>query len=194
MRRRETELAAVLCDVLHAMARKVGHATRVDGRVQGAEQAQRVHVAVERTVATADHLGTDVRQHLRHLRMVHDLGLVVDDARLVVQPLQDIGARLQLLLRQGEVETARPLEGDIEAGLLLQEIGEAAPGVGRADGPAGIGREAEALLCTQTRAKLPRLARTARSPSSSTTTRQPSRARPQAVATPTRPPPTTATS
>src|SRR5688572_22154965 len=50
------------------------------------------------------------------------------------------------------------------------------------------------LLCTHTSAKLPREARQATSPSSSTTTRCPTRASPHAVAAPTSPPPTTATS
>src|SRR5262250_3346756 len=50
------------------------------------------------------------------------------------------------------------------------------------------------LPWTQTRAKFPRAARQATSPSSSSTTRDPPPARPQAIAVPTSPPPTTRTS
>src|SRR6267142_5075219 len=50
------------------------------------------------------------------------------------------------------------------------------------------------LLCTQMSAKFAREARLAMSPSSRTTTFLPSRPRPQAIAEPSRPPPTTATS
>src|SRR5436309_2218665 len=50
------------------------------------------------------------------------------------------------------------------------------------------------LLCTQTSAKFAREARLAISPSSRTTTFFPSRPRPQAIAEPSRPPPTMATS
>src|SRR5436853_5172361 len=50
------------------------------------------------------------------------------------------------------------------------------------------------LLCTQTSAKFAREARLAMSPSSRTTTFLPSRPRPHAIAEPSRPPPTTATS
>src|SRR5947209_14006800 len=50
------------------------------------------------------------------------------------------------------------------------------------------------LLCTHTRAKFPREARKATSPSSSTVTLRPRRASPQAIAMPTSPPPTTAKS
>ena len=65
------------------MARPVGDPARGDGAVQGAEQAQRIDVPVERTVARAHHLGPDVGQHAGNLGMAEDLGPVVDDAGLV---------------------------------------------------------------------------------------------------------------
>ena len=127
------------------LARQVGDAARVDRGVQRAEQAQRIDVAVERAVAAADHLGPDIRQHPGDLGMVQDLGLVVDDTRLVVQALQRIGARLELPLRQSEMETAGPLEADIEPGLLLQGLGKARPRVGGAQRPAGTGCQPQPL-------------------------------------------------
>ena len=130
-----------LRDGLDPMARQVGHAARIDRGVQGAEQAQRIHVAVERAVAAADDLGPDVGQHLRDL--ARGRGSRSCSRRC---PAGCAGA-CRLLARASSSFSDRQRwkppgrwKRDVEAGLLLQQIGEAAPGVGRADRPAGVGR------------------------------------------------------
>ena len=102
-------------------------------------------MTVERAVAAADHVGPEAVQHALDACAVEDLGRVGDDAGLVVQALERLRACLQLRLREGEMEPARTLEGDVQPGLDLQARREAGPGIGRTDGPAGVLRQAQPL-------------------------------------------------
>src|SRR5712671_6808234 len=60
LRRGQAELVAVLGDVLDPVAWPVGDATRIEGGMQRAKEAQRIHMPVEWTVARPHHLAADV--------------------------------------------------------------------------------------------------------------------------------------
>ena len=82
------------------------------------ERAQRIDVAVERTIAAAGHFGPDQRQRLLHVRGPQHLHLVVGRAGLVVHPLDEVGALAEFVIAEGEVKAAILLQADVETGLL----------------------------------------------------------------------------
>ena len=142
---RHAEAAVAVVDALHPMVREICHAQHADALVQRPQQPQRVAMAVERAIGAADHVGSDERQLLAQRLAVHHLVGVADHVGLVVQPHQGVGAGLQILFRQHRHEAAGPPEGDVDAGLLAQQVGEAAPQVGGLLGPAGIFRHPQPL-------------------------------------------------
>src|SRR5689334_20347678 len=97
--------------------------------MQGAMQAKRIAVAVERAETTTDNFASETRQARLQALSVHDLGGVFGDTRLVVQSLELLGASFQLCLRERKMEATRSLEADIEPGLGFQACGKLAPGV-----------------------------------------------------------------
>ena len=110
-----------------AMVGAIGAAQALESEVKGIEKAQRVDVAVLGTEACPDDLGPDLRQHLRDLRVVHDLTIEVLHSGLVVQTPQRIGAIFQLALGEKKMQPAGLAEADIDACLLLDGLGELRP-------------------------------------------------------------------
>ena len=135
----------MIVDRVHDMARPVLRAELPHPRMERVEQAQRIALAVERTVAGADDLRPDVRQALEERIAVQHLVGIADHVRLIVQALEQASAGLQLRLGERQGEAARPRERHVDARGLLELLREILPGVGGSLGPSRVVRHAQAF-------------------------------------------------
>ena len=91
--------------------------------MQRPERAQRVHVTVEQQKLPPGHLGANMRQHFRDLRMVENLHAIIGGAGLVVQPLlEQLPPLLEFVVAERQMEAAVALETDVESGLVKQLV------------------------------------------------------------------------
>ena len=128
---------------------------------------QRIHVAVERTEAAAATSGPMFGS--MRWRPRRDRGIRTGSARrrLVMQSVQVERAGLELLSAESQMEAAGALEADVESRLALSSPANCCQAEDERTVQPMYSGMPRPLLCTQTSAKLPREARLAISPSSS---------------------------
>ena len=102
----------------------------------GAQQAQRVGLAVHRAEGRADHGVTDAGHHGAHLLAADDAG--ADVAAFVVHAVDHRGAVFQFLVTEAEMQAAGLLQRHVHAGGGLQRRSEAGPELRGLLGPTSI--------------------------------------------------------
>ena len=132
-------------DVLDTVARPVIDAEVAVCQMEGAKKTQRIHMAIERTIAAADHVGSNVRLHLLDFTAVEERDFIFCDTLLAVNLLEHCRPRLHFPFGQAEVQPARALETNIEPGPFFKFGLQLRPSVRGTDRPVGVGRHAEAL-------------------------------------------------
>jgi hypothetical protein len=113
--------------------------------VKRAKEAQRVHMPVERTIASAGDIWPDFRQHFFNVAACKKRELVFCGTCLILDLPDGRGPHLQFTVRQTQAQSATALKADVETRLLPQFGLKLRPIVRRAYCPAGVGRHPQAF-------------------------------------------------
>ena len=146
------------------------------------------------TEAPAYDLGTDVGQHALNARAVEHFCSGIGRARLIVQALEKLRARRELGLAERQMKSARPLETYIQLRLCAQVGGEPAPTLRCAHRPGHVLGHAEPFALHPHQRKICPRCTLGDVALVEHDNALPRARQPQAMAAPTSPPPTTATS